>query len=51
MVFRGCLNIEYSFRMGVPRLANARFSMGLDCTPQGGKGLPHVIMWAVDVGA
>ncbi len=50
MVFHGCPNVEYGFGLGVPRLANARFYMGLYCAPQGGKGLPHVIMLAMDMG-
>jgi hypothetical protein len=50
MVFHGCPNVESILGMGVPRLANIRFNMGLYCPPQGGEGLPHVIMLAMDVG-
>jgi hypothetical protein len=51
MVFHGCPDVESSFGMGVPHLASIRFYIGLlYCTPQEGKGLPHVIVLAVDVG-
>ncbi len=43
MVFHGCPNVESGFGMGVPRLANVRFYMGLDCAPQEGKGLSHLM--------
>ncbi len=49
IVFHGCPDVESGFGMGVPHLANVRFYMGLYCTHQGGEGLPHVIMLAMDV--
>ncbi len=49
MMFHGCHNVESGFGMGVPRLANVRFYMGLYCAPQGGEGLPHAAMLAMDV--
>jgi hypothetical protein len=50
MVFHGCPDVESGFGMGVPRLVNVWFYMGLYCAPQGGKGIPHVTVLAVDVG-
>jgi hypothetical protein len=50
MVFHGCPDVESGLGIGVPHLANIRFYMGLHCAPQGGEGLPHVIILAVDVG-
>ncbi len=50
MVFYGCPDVDSGFGMGVPHLENVRFYMGLHCAPQGGEGLPYVIMSAMDVG-
>ncbi len=50
MVFHGCPDVESIFGKVVPCLVNIRFYMGLCCVPQGGEGLPHVIMLAMDVG-
>ncbi len=50
MVFHGCSDVKSGFGMGVPHSANIRFHMGLYCAPQGGNGLSHVIMLAMDVG-
>ncbi len=36
--------------MGIPLATSVWFYMGLDCTPQGGEGLPHVFVLAMDMG-
>ena len=50
MVFHLYTYVESGFRMVVPRSASIGFYMGLYCAPQGGKGLPHVIILARDMG-
>jgi hypothetical protein len=49
MVFHGYPDVEPGFRVGVPHLGNVWFYMGLYCAPQGGKGVPHVIVLTVDM--
>ncbi len=50
MMFHGCPDVEAGLQMGVPCLSCVKFYMGLNCATQWCKGLPHVVMLAMDVG-